>query len=836
MVSTMTTRNAGRRTAATRGGGASKQDDREGERSGDQAGSGRNGQGSGQGNNKNQDDNVTNDNNQGNVRSINNGRGGCSYKEFMACNPKEYDGKGGAIVYTRWIEKMESVQDMSGCRENQEVKYTVGFLIDFKTLAREEFCPNNKMQKLETEFCCHAMVGAGHVAYIDRFHELARLVPHLVTPGNKRNERYIYGLALPIRAMVAATEPTTIQSDVLKAGMLTDEAIRNGALKKISEKRGNNREPSRDGNARNDNKRSKTGKAFATTTNLVRKEYTGNAPKCTNFNYHHQPEVPCRLCTNCSRFRHLAKDCRVGPRVVNPPNARDPTATRRACFECGDHYKAACPRLNRAPRPGGNCPNQAMVVEGGQGLGNNGDLARGRAFMIYEIEIASGQLVEINEVIRGCKLEIEGHILNIDLIPFGHGSFNVIVGMDWLSRHKAEIVCPEKVVRIPLPNGKILRVLGERAKERVFPDDLSGLPPSREIEFRIDLIPRAVSVAKSPYHLRSRYHQLRVHEDDIPKTAFRTRYGHFKFKVMPFGLMNAPATKEEHEMHLELILELLKKEKLCAKFSKCEFWMQEVKFLGHVINGDGLHVDSSKIEAVKNWETPRTPSEKHKEYVWGEEQERAFQTLKDKLCNAPALALPDGSEDFVVYCDASGLGLELFSDYDCEIRYHPGKANVVADALSRKERFKPNRIRAMNMTIQSSIKDKILAAQNEASEAVNALAEMLYSVHSGVDKMYYDLRDMYWCPGMKKGIALYVRKCLADPTLQIPLDEIQVDSKLNFVEEPVEILEREFKKLKWSRISIVKVRWNSRRGPEFTWECEDQMKLKYPHLFSSSTS
>ncbi|GKE10021.1 putative reverse transcriptase domain-containing protein [Tanacetum coccineum] len=130
------------------------------------------------------------------------------------------------------------------------------------------------------------------------------------------------------------------------------------------------------------------------------------------------------------------------------------------------------------------------------------------------------------------------------------------------------------------------------------------------------------------HDLRFGYHQLRVHEDDIPKTAFRIRYGHFEFTVMPFGLMNTPATKEEHEMNL-----------------------------GHVINGDGIHVDPSKIEAVKNWEAHRTPSEKSKAYDWGEEQERAFQTLKDKLCNAPILALPDGPEDFMVYCDASFQGL-----------------------------------------------------------------------------------------------------------------------------------------------------------------------------------
>nr|GEY65481.1 putative reverse transcriptase domain-containing protein [Tanacetum cinerariifolium] len=233
---------------------------------------------------------------------------------------------------------------------------------------------------------------------------------------------------------------------------------------------------------------------------------------------------------------------------------------------------------------------------------------------------------------------------------------------------------------------------------------------------------------------------------------------------MPFGLMNAPAvfmdlmnrvfrpyldkffivfiddiliyskTNEEHETHLGLILELLKNEKLYAKFSKCEFWLHEVQFLKDVINGDGIHVDPSKIKAIKNREAPRTPSEKSKTYDWGKEQEREFQTLKDKLCNAPVLALLDGPRDFMVYGDAScqGLGymlmqrdeIELFKEYDCEIRYHHSKANVVADALNRKDRVKPKRVRAMNMIIQSSIKDKILATQNEASEVVNAPEEM----------------------------------------------------------------------------------------------------------------
>ncbi|GJX07585.1 reverse transcriptase domain-containing protein [Tanacetum coccineum] len=416
----------------------------------------------------------------------------------------------------------------------------------------------------------------------------------------------------------------------------------------------------------------------------------------------------------------------------------------------------------------------------------------------------------------------------------------------------------------------------------------------------------------SKIDLRSGYHQLRVREEDIPKTAFRTRYGHFEFTVMPFGLTNAPAvfmdlmnrvcrpyldkfvivfiddiliyskSKEEHEVHLKLILELLKKEKLFGKFSKCEFWLQEVHFLGHVVNSEGIHVDPSKIEAVKNWKPPKTPTEirsflglagyyrrfianfskiakpltlltqKNKKFDWGDEQENAFQTLKDMLCDAPILALPEGTDDFVVYCDASNQGfgcvlmqrdkviayasrqlkiheknytthdlelgavhifdqkelnmrqrrwIELFSDYDCEIRYHPGKANVVADALSRKERLKPRRARAMSMTIHSSIKARILEAQSEASKGVNTLAETLkgldkqlerkedgglylveriwvpvygnlrtlimneayttrYYVHPGADKMYYDLRGLYWWPGMKNDITTYVSKCL----------------------------------------------------------------------------
>ncbi|GKE09462.1 reverse transcriptase domain-containing protein, partial [Tanacetum coccineum] len=314
----------------------------------------------------------------------------------------------------------------------------------------------------------------------------------------------------------------------------------------------------------------------------------------------------------------------------------------------------------------------------------------------------------------------------------------------------------------------------------VFLEDLPSLPPVRQVEFQIDLIPGAAPVARAPYRLapsemqelsdqlqeladrdgsfrmcidyrelnkltvknryplpriddlfdqlqglsvyskidlRSSYHQLRVRDEDIPKTAFRTRYKHYEFQVMPFGLANAHAVfmdlmnrvckpyldkfvivfiddiliyshnKEEHTNHLRIILELLKKEKLYAKFSKCDFWISIVQFLGHLIDSQGLHVDPAKIEAVKNWASPTTPTEicqflgltgyyqrfikdfskiakslteltqKNKKYIWGEDQESAFQLLKQKLCEAPILALPEGNDDFVIYYDASHQGL-----------------------------------------------------------------------------------------------------------------------------------------------------------------------------------
>ncbi|GJU11714.1 putative reverse transcriptase domain-containing protein [Tanacetum coccineum] len=436
--------------------------------------------------------------------------------------------------------------------------------------------------------------------------------------------------------------------------------------------------------------------------------------------------------------------------------------------------------------------------------------------------------------------------------------------MDWLSNHKDEIICHEKVARIPLSDDKVPRVIGERPDEKVrhlvsakakehkreelvmmrdfpevFPDDLSGLPPGREIEFCIELVPRAIPVMKSPYRLtpfemeelsdlRLGYHQLRVHQEDILKIAFKTRYGHFEFTVMPFVLTNVPS------VFMDLINQVCRAylDKFVIVFiddilvySKTR---EEHEFLRHVINGDGIHVDPSKTEVVKNWKASKTPFEVHsflglegyyrtfiknfskiakpitiltrksKTFDWGEEQENSFQTLKGKLCNAPILALPDGPEDFVVYCDVSRLGMgyvlmqrgkviayasrqlkiheknyttydlelgvvvqrelnmrhrhwiELFSDYDCEIRYYPGKANAVANAL-RYWRLRRRHVMSLRDCRKGDVRTLIM---DEAQMSK-------YSIHPGADKMYYDLRDRYWWPGMKKDIADYKMDRLA---------------------------------------------------------------------------
>nr|GEU64422.1 putative reverse transcriptase domain-containing protein [Tanacetum cinerariifolium] len=750
-----------------------------------------------------------------------------------------------------------------------------------------------------------------------RFHELAKLVPHLVTPESLRIKRYIHGLVPKIRGMLRATHPTTIQSAILTAKILTNEAVRCGTLTKGNDKRKEMEESSKQGSTLKDNKKDKTGLGFVATV-PPKNDNVNTYLKCAKCYTCHPKNAPCKLCYNYQKPGYFARQCWALIRQVAPMNAKQAIGQAK----------------------------NLLALERNRNTQNNGNQARGKAFNGNAVEA-----LQDPKFVTGTR----------KFLVLGHGSFDVILGIDWLSKNKAVIVCHEKVVKIPIKEGGILRVHGEHIWKAA----------------------KAVMNAKLD--------ETRI--SDIP------------------AMQDFTDTKEEHEAHLKLVLELLRKEKLYAKFSKCEFWLQEVHFLGHVVNQSGIHVDPSKIEAVKNWKAPTTPSEvrsfsglagyyrrfivnfskiaksltsqtqKNQKYEWGEKEEEAFQTLKNNLCDALILSLPDGIEDFIVYCDASNQGLgcvliqrgkviayalrklkiheknyttrdlelgavvfalktwmhylrwiELFSDYECEIHYHPGKANVVADTLRERSCRKATWFRSTygkkeDKSLYFMDRIWVLLVGGVSRVILNEAHKSRYSVRHGVDKMYHDLRDMYWWPGMKRDIAIYkalgtrldlstayhpqtdgqsertiqtledmlracvidiggswdvhlplaefsynniyhssircasfealydrkcrshvlwaeigegsligpelrlpeelnivhntfhvsnLKKCLAHANLHVPLDEIKVDKTLRFVEKPIEIMDREIKKLKCRKIALAKVRWNSKRGLEFT--------------------
>ncbi|KAI3732508.1 hypothetical protein L1987_63713 [Smallanthus sonchifolius] len=432
------------------------------------------------------------------------------------------------------------------------------------------------------------------------------------------------------------------------------------------------------------------------------------------------------------------------------------------------------------------------------------------------------------------------------------------------------------VAEQPSEEKKIKDIPVVREFLEVFPEDLPGLTPHRQVEFQIDLAPGAAPIARAPYRLapvncrncplNCKIYWIKVssnlvhHRGELRYYLSRRRTPYLDQFVIVFidDILIYSKNKEEHEEHLRLILELLKREQLYAKFSKCEFWIREVQFLGHVVNEKGIHVDSSKIEAIKNWAAPTTPTEvrqflglagyyrrfiegfskiaqpltaltqKGKVYNWGDNQEPGLCLDATRKGNRIRVTSIKGSREknytthdlelgavvfalkiwrhylygtkCTIYTDHKSLQhifeqelnmrqrrwVEILNDYDCVIRYHPGKANVVADALSRKE-TKPKRVRALQLTIHPGLPDKIRSAQLEALKEDNLPLEGT----RGSDKMYHDLMVLYWWPKMKADIATYVSKCLTCAKVKV---EYQKPSGL--LQQP------EIPMWKWEQISM----------------------------------
>ena len=1042
--------------------------------------------------------------------------------EFLRVKPPTFSSTTNPIEAHDWLHAIEKKLNLLQCNEQEKVAFATHQLqgpasvwwdnymvtrpagaevtwTEFRHSFNKAQVPEGIVAQKKREFRSLQQGTRTVIEYLHEFNRLARYAPEDVRTDAEKQEKFLSGLDDELTNQL-------ISRDYEDFEKLVDKAIRQEEhCNKINRKR--KAAQFRTPQGKSQKPRFTMGHQGGPSTMIIR-QHRPYHPGSFNKNHHSgshnnseqhslnptpsslkilaqsvQPALPERpkrlgekpeLCFNCNKPGHTVGKCpkprRAGPKFVQA----------RVNHASAEEAQSA-PEVILGTFPVNSTPAVILFDSGATHSFISKRFAGAHGLSLVKLKIpmrvhTPGGGMTTTHYCPSVTVEIQGLIFPANLILLESKDLDVILGMDWLTRHRGVIDCASRTIKLTNAKGEVVtfqspvpqkpgislnQAAGEeqevavekttkkledipivREYPEVFPDDLTTMPPKRDIEFRIDLVPGTAPIHKRPYRmganelaevkkqvdeqlqkgyirpstspwgapvifvekkdktkrmcvdyralnevtiknkyplpriddlfdqlkgatvfskidLRSGYHQLRIREEDIPKTAFITRYGLFECTVMSFGLTNAPAffmnlmnkvfmefldkfvvvfiddiliyskSEEEHEQHLRLVLEKLKEHQLYAKFSKCDFWLKEVQFLGHIVNAQGVAVDPANVESVTKWTPPRTVTQvrsflglagyyrrfienfskiakpmtqllkKEEKFIWSAECNRSFEELKRRLVSAPVLILPDQTKDFQVYCDASrqGLGcvlmqdgkvvsyasrqlrphegnypthdlelaavvhalkiwrhylisnrcevytdhkslkyiftqpdlnlrqrrwLELIKDYDMGIHYHPGKANVVADALSRKSYCNVAWVEQLCCEVQRDLEHLNLGIVEHgfvaALEAQPTLVEQVriaqasdpeiaelkknmrvgkargfvedeqgtiwmgerlcvpenkelkdlilteahqtqYSIHPGSTKMYQDLKEKFWWVSMRREIAEFVALC-----------------------------------------------------------------------------